>query len=445
MQTNVANTSASEQSVAPVENPLERRVDIAVALADFEKDVEQRLKLKGRTLKLAGFRPGKAPQAIVRRQFGDEARHEALTDAIDRAFGEAVQAQKLRVAGYPRIEAKATESTTHLEFSAVFEVYPEVKVGALEGEKIERAAFEVTPAEIDSTLDILRHQRVRYEEADRAAENGDQLVIDFLGRKGDEPFAGGQANDYGFVLGRGAMLADFEAAIVGLKAGESKTFDMTFPADYPAAELAGQAVSFDVTVKKVSAPVLPEVDADFARALGVEDGDVQRMRSEIEGNLRREVKKRLRARVKDQVLELLLKVTPVQAPKALVEGEVERLVDQARKEMEQRGIKGADFPVQPEWVTEKAERRVKLGLILAQVIRENDLKADPAEVRSLIEEAAQSYENPDEVVRWYYSQPQRLAEIEAVAVEAAAVDWVLAKASVSDAPIAFEELMGRQS
>ncbi|MQY51063.1 trigger factor [Rhodocyclus tenuis] len=445
MQTNVANTSASEQSAAPVENPLERRVDIAVALADFEKDVEQRLKLKGRTLKLAGFRPGKAPQAIVRRQFGDEARHEALTDAIDRAFGEAVQAQKLRVAGYPRIEAKATESTTHLEFSAVFEVYPEVKVGALEGEKIERAAFEVTPAEIDSTLDILRHQRVRYEEADRAAENGDQLVIDFLGRKGDEPFAGGQANDYGFVLGRGAMLADFEAAIVGLKAGESKTFDMTFPADYPAAELAGQAVSFDVTVKKVSAPVLPEVDADFARALGVEDGDVQRMRSEIEGNLRREVKKRLRARVKDQVLELLLKVTPVQAPKALVEGEVERLVDQARKEMEQRGIKGADFPVQPEWFTEKAERRVKLGLILAQVIRENDLKADPAEVRSLIEEAAQSYENPDEVVRWYYSQPQRLAEIEAVAVEAAAVDWVLAKASVSDAPIAFEELMGRQS
>lgn len=442
METTVANTPETEQ---PAVNPLERRIDLAVALDDFEKDVAQRLQRMGRKLKLPGFRPGKAPMSLVARQYGDEARHEALTDALDRALGEAVQAQQLRVAGYPKIEAKASESTTHLEFSAVFEVYPEVKVGALDEVAIDRVVFEVTDAEVDSTLDILRQQRVRYEEADRAAASGDQVVIDFFGRKGDEPFAGGQANDYGFVLGRGAMLADFEAAVVGLKAGESKTFEMTFPADYPAAELAGQTVSFDVTVKKVSAPVLPEIDADFARTLGVEDGDLARMRSEIEGNLRREVKKRLRSRVKEQVLDALLKATPVQAPKALVEDEIKRLMDQARREMEQRGIKGNDFPVQPEWFVDQAVRRIQLGLIIAQVIRDNELKADPAEVRSIIEEAAQSYENPEQVVNWYYGQPERLAEIEAVAVEAAVVDWVLAKAKVSERPIAFEELMGRKS
>ncbi|WP_153116563.1 trigger factor [Rhodocyclus tenuis] len=442
METTVANTPETEQ---PAVNPLERRIDLSVALADFEKDVAQRLQRMGRKLKLPGFRPGKAPISLVTRQYGDEARHEALTDALDRALGEAVQAQQLRVAGYPKIEAKASESTTHLEFSAVFEVYPEVKVGAFDDVAIDRVVFEVTDAEVDSTLDILRQQRVRYEEADRAASAGDQVVIDFLGRKGDEPFAGGQATDYGFVLGRGAMLADFEAAVVGLKAGESKTFEMTFPADYPAAELAGQAVSFDVTVKKVSAPVLPEIDADFARALGVDDGDLVRMRSEIEGNLRREVKKRLRSRVKEQVLDALLKVTPVQAPKALVEDEIKRLMDQARQEMEQRGVKGKDFPVQPEWFVDQAVRRIQLGLILAQVIRETELKADPAEVRAIIEEAAQSYENPEQVVHWYYGQPERLAEIEAVAVEAAVVDWVLAKAKVNEHPIAFEELMGRKS
>jgi trigger factor len=280
---------------------------------------------------------------------------------------------------------------------------------------------------------------------DRAAAAGDQLVIDFLGSKDGVPFAGGQATDYGFVLGRGAMLADFENAVTGLKAGESKTFDMTFPADYPAAELAGQQVSFDVTVKSVAAPVLPEIDADFARSLGVDDGDVVRMRSEIEANLRREVTKRLRARVKDQVLEALLRVTPIQAPKALVEDEIKRLMDQARQEMEQRGVKGNDFPVQPEWFVDRAKRRVELGLILAQAIRDNDLKAAADEVRAIVDEAAQSYENPAEVVRWYYGDPQRLAQIEAVAVEAAVVDWVLGRAQVSDAAIAFEELMGRKS
>ena len=441
METTAENTPVTDQ---PAVNPLERRIDLSVALAEFEQDVEKRLHSLGRKLKVAGFRPGKAPKAMVERQYGDQARQEALTDALDRALGEALQSQKLRIAGYPRIEPKQSESKTHLEFAAVFEVYPEVKIGDLSSSSIERAVFEVTPAEVDNTIEVLRQQRVRYEEADRAAASGDQVVVDFLGRKDGEPFAGGQATDYGFVLGRGMMLPDFETAIISLKAGESKTFDLAFPADYGAADLAGQTVSFEVTVKKVSAPVLPEVDADFARSLGVADGDLERMRSEIEGNLRREVTRRLRGREKEQVLDVLLQTTPVQAPQALVDGEVDRLVKQARAEMQQRGLKGDDFPVQPEWFTAQATRRIQLGLILAEIIREQELRADPAAVRALVDEAAQSYENPDEVVQWYYGQPDRLAEIESVAIEAAAVEWALGKIQVTDKPISFDELMGRQ-
>jgi trigger factor len=439
METNAANTN--EQAV----NALERRLDLTVAIADLDKDVDQRLKRMGKNVKMPGFRPGKVPASIVRQQYGDQARHEALSEALDRAFGEAVTSSKLRVAGYPRIEPKASESTTHLEFAAVFEVYPEVKLGDLSTVEIERPVLEVTAAEVDNTLEILRKQRVNYQPVDRAAAGGDRVVIDFLGKKGGEPFQGGQATDYGFVLGEGSMLADFENAVTGCKAGESKTFDMTFPEDYFAKELAGQAVTFDITVKEVREPVLPEVDADFAQALGVEDGDVAKMRGEIEANLRREVKKRLQSRVKEQVMDALLKVTPIDVPNALVELEIERLMQMARADMEQRGMKAKDFPMQPGWFADQAKRRVSLGLILAEVVKVNDLHAKSDQVKAIVEEAAQSYEHPEEVVRWYYAQPQRLAEIEGVAIEDNVVAWALSSAKVVDKPAAFDELMGQKA
>ncbi|MDA0190438.1 MAG: trigger factor [Proteobacteria bacterium] len=439
METNAANTN--EQAV----NALERRLDLTVAIADLDKDVDQRLKRMGKNVKMPGFRPGKVPASIVRQQYGDQARHEALSEALDRAFGEAVTSSKLRVAGYPRIEPKASESTTHLEFAAVFEVYPEVKLGDLSTVEIERPVLEVTAAEVDNTLEILRKQRVNYQPVDRAAAAGDRVVIDFLGKKGGEPFQGGQATDYGFVLGEGSMLADFENAVTGCKAGESKTFDMTFPEDYFAKELAGQAVTFDITVKEVREPVLPEVDADFAQALGVEDGDVAKMRGEIEANLRREVKKRLQSRVKEQVMDALLKVTPIDVPNALVELEIERLMQMARADMEQRGMKAKDFPMQPGWFADQAKRRVSLGLILAEVVKVNDLHAKSDQVKAIVEEAAQSYEHPEEVVRWYYAQPQRLAEIEGVAIEDNVVAWALSSAKVVDKPAAFDELMGQKA
>ncbi|MBI2305743.1 MAG: trigger factor [Rhodocyclales bacterium] len=440
MQTNAENTNAQQ----PAPSALERRIDLSVAIADLDKDVDARLKRMGKNVKMPGFRPGKVPANIVRQQYGDQARHEALNEALDRAFGEAVVAQKLRVAGYPRIEPKHTENATHIEFSAVFEVYPEIKLGDMSAAEIERPALEVGEAEVDKTIEILRKQRIRYEAVDRAAAKEDRVVIDFLGKKDGEPFQGGQAADYPFVLGQGMMLADFETAVEGLKAGEGKTFDMTFPEDYFSKELAGQKVQFEITVKKVSGPVLPEVDAEFAKMLGIADGDVAKMREEIAGNLQREVKKRIQGKIKDQVMDAIIKFNPIDIPNALVEMEIHRLMENARHDMEQRGMKVKDFPIQPEWFAEQAKRRVTLGLVLAELVKAKELHAKPEQVKAIVEEAAQSYEHPEEVVRWYYAQPQRLQELEGVAIEDNVVAWVLNNAKVSDKPVAFDELMGQQ-
>ena len=444
METNV-ETNASNATEAVPPSALERRLDLAVAIADLDKEIEQRLKRLGKNAKMPGFRPGKVPASIVKQQYGAQAHNEAMNEAIERAFSDAVRSQQLRVAGYPRIEAKQTESTTHIEFSAVFEVYPEFTVADLKDVELERAQLEVGAAELDSTLDVLRKQRVSYEPVDRAAAAGDKVTIDFLGKKDGEPFQGGQAHDYPFVLGQGAMLADFEQAVTGLKAGEAKTFEMTFPEDYFAKDLAGQKVSFEVTVKEVREPILPEIDEAFAKTLGVGDGSVEKMRSEIEANLKREVKKRLQSKVKDQVMEALLKANPIDVPNALVEMEIERLMNAARADMEQRGgAKMKDFPMKREWFAEQAKRRVTLGLVLSEAVKVNQLHANPEQIKTIVEEAAQSYEHQEEVVRWYYAQPQRLAEIEGVAIEDNVVAWALSTAKVVDKPVAFDELMGQQ-
>ena len=443
METNVANTNVE---AAQLPNALERRLDLTVAIADLDQEIEQRLKRLGKNMKMAGFRPGKVPAAMVKQQYGDQARYEALNDALEKSFGEVAKAQQLRVAGHPSIEPKTTESKTHLEFTAVFEVYPEIKLGDLSAVEIERPVLEVGDAEMDSTLNVLRKQRVRFDPVDRAAAAGDRVTIDFLGKKDGVAFQGGEAKDYHFVLGEGAMLADFEAAVTGLKAGETKTFEMTFPADYGAKELAGQAVSFEITVKEVREAILPEVDADFAKALGVGDGDIVKMRAEIEANLKREVKKRLQGKLKDQVMEALLKTNTIDVPKALVEMEVDRLIQVARQDMEQRsGKKMKDFPMQREWFVDQAKRRVSLGLILSEIVKVNELHAKADQVKAIVEEAAQSYEHPEEVVRWYYAQPQRLSEIEGVAIEDNVVAWALSCAKVVDKAVAFDELMGQKS
>jgi trigger factor len=433
--------ATTEAAITP-SSALERRIDMTVVLAEIEKDVEQRLKRMSRTVKMAGFRPGKVPMKMVAQQYGSQARSEAIGEAVERAYGEKVRAQNLRVAGYPRIEPKSDAGTGLLGFTAVFEVYPDITLSDVSGEAIEKPSLTVTEAEVDKTLDVLRKQRTTYAETDRAAAKDDRLVIDFVGRKNGEEFPGGKADDYSVMVGGGMMLPDFEAQLEGVKAGDKKTFDVSFPADYQAAELAGNTVQFEMTVKKVEAPKLPEIDAEFARQLGVADGDIDKMRVEVRSNLEREVKKRLLAKVKEQVMEALLKVNPIEVPKALVEMESQQMAEAARKDMESRGMGMKNIPVEPSWFTEQATRRVKLGLLLAELVKAKDLHVKPEQVRAIVDEFAETFEDPKEVVRWYYSQPQRLAEAEALALENNVVDWVLANAKVSEAPIAFDALMG---
>jgi trigger factor len=442
MDTNATTTNAE---AAPQPSALERRLDLSVVIADLDKEIDQRLKRMGKNVKMPGFRPGKVPFNIVKQQYGYEAHMDALNEALEKAFKEAVKAQQMRVAGNPKIEPKKSESETHLEFTATFEVYPEVKVADLNEVEIERPVLEVGTTELENTLDVLRKQRVRYEPVDRVAAKGDRVTIDFLGKKDGVPFQGGEAKDYPFVLGEGTMLADFENAVTGMKAGESKTFEMTFPTDYHAKDLAGQAVTFDISVKQVGEPILPEIDAEFAKSLGIADGDTEKMRAEIETNLKREVKSRLKSRVKNQVMDALLKTNPIDVPAALLEIEIDQLIQNARHDMEQRsGKKLKDFPIQREWFTDQAKRRVSLGLVLSEIVKANELHAKPEQIKTVVEEAAQSYEHPEEVVRWYYAQPQRLAEIEGVVIEDNVVEWALSSAKVLDKPIAFDDLMGQQ-
>ncbi|MBN8441786.1 MAG: trigger factor [Thauera sp.] len=430
------------QTNQEAKSALERRIDMSVTLADIEKEVDARLKRMARTVKMPGFRPGKVPMKIVAQTHGPQARSEAIGAAVEKAFGEQVREQNLRVAGYPRIEPKEASSAEVLEFSAVFEVYPDVVPGDLSGQKVERPVLEVTDAEVDKTIEVLRKQRTTFVAAERAAGEGDRVVIDFAGRKDGELFEGGSGQDFPFVVGAGSMLKDFENAVAGLKAGEVKTFDMTFPEDYHAKNLAGQQVQFEVTLKTVEAPVLPEVDADFAKALGVADGDVAKLRDEVKTNLQREVKRRIQAKVKEQVMEALLAATPIEVPKALVEAEAGQLANNARRDLEMRGLKTKDIPVETSWFTDQAERRVKLGLIMAEIVKANELHAKPEQIRTLVEEMAQSYEDPAELVRWYYAQPERLAQAESVVIEDNVVAWVSEKAETTDKPVAFDELMG---
>lgn len=446
MQTNqensAVNVQANQANVA--QSALERRLELSVQLDAIDKEVQQRLQHMSRTVKMSGFRPGKVPMKMVAQQYGPQARSEAIGAAVEKAFGDSVREQNLRVAGQPRIEPKSSGETA-LEFSAVFEVYPEVKLGDISGREVTKSVMTVTDAEVEKTLDVLRKQRTTYAEVARAAANEDRVIIDFIGRRNGEPFQGGQATDFAMLLGGGQMLADFETAVNGMAAGETKTFDLTFPAEYQAKDLAGQTVQFEVTVKRVEGPQLPELDAEFAKSLGVQDGDIAKMRDEVRENLEREVKKRLLARVKQQVMDALLQANPIEVPKSLVEVETRQMAQAAVRDIEARGMSAKDVPIQPTWFTEQAVRRVSLGLIISELVKEKQLFAKPEQVRKVIDEFAETYEDPAEVVRWYYSQPQRMAEAEALVLENNVVDWVLANAKVVDKPTTFEELMETKS
>lgn len=428
------------QNTSPV-NTLERKINMSVVAADVEKNVAVRLARMARTVKMPGFRPGKVPMKIVEQQYSAQARSEAFTEAVQQAFGAAVREQNLRVAGFPKIEPAESTEPGKVFFSATFEVYPEIVAADLSGKTLERSVLTVGDAEVEKTLEVLRKQRVSYVAADKAAAKDDRIVMDFRGTREGEAFDGGTAEDFPVVLGAGALLPEFESNVEGLKAGDSKTFSLTFPEDYQAKDLAGTTVQFEVKIKSVEAPVLPELSADFAKSLGVPSGDVEQLKADVKSNLEREVKKRLQARVKNEVMNLLLETHEFDVPSALVEQESQRMAEEARANLASRGMNVKDIPVEPAWFADQAVRRVRLGLVVAEIVKKNELYAKPEQIRAVVEEQAQSYEDPADVVRWYYSDTQRLAQVEALVVEDNVVDWVLGVAKVSDKAVEFDDLM----
>ena len=429
------------QTQANSPSRLERNLIVSLAAVEVENQITSRLKQIARTAKMAGFRPGKVPFNIVANQYGFQVRQEVMSDSVQKSFANAVKAQQLQVAGYPRFApANSGDSADKFEFTATFEVYPDVKIGSLNGKALLRYTADVADSDVDNTLETLRKQRAAYDKTDRAAEKSDFLVIDFLGKLDGIPFKGGDAQNFGVVLGEGRMLPDFEAALIGMKSGEVKSFDLTFPADYQP-ELAGKTVQFLVTAKVVNAPKLPPVDAAFAKSLGVADGDVGKMRAEIKANLQRELKKRIQAKTKDQVMDALLAVSELELPRSLVEMEISKMQEQAVKDLEARGMTTKDLQLPTDLFVERAEKRVKLGLALSEVVKQNELRARPEQIRAMVEEHAESFEDPRQMVRWYYSEPSRLAEVEGMVLEDNVVEWAATLLDVSVVTQSFDEIM----
>ncbi|PRC92130.1 trigger factor [Solimicrobium silvestre] len=437
---------------------LERRLTITVPLADVRVEVEKRLKVRARTAKAPGFRPGKVPMKMVAAQYGYQVETEVLNDKVGRAFSEAANENKLRVAGYPNIAPKTSAESQegHVAFDATFEVYPDVTIGDLAGAEVTQVKTVVSDVEIDKTVDILRKQRVHFHVkgqagehgdggADVSAQTGDRATVDFVGSIDGVEFPGGKADGFVFVLGEGRMLPEFEAATLGLKVAESKTFSMTFPADYHGKDVAGKTAEFTIKLTNLEWAHLPEVDAEFAKMLGVEDGDMAKMRADIKENLEREVGGRVKAQTKNSVMDALLKICEFDVPKVLITQDSERLSEMTRQDMAQRGMNVKDVPFPLEMFAAQAERRVRLGLILAEMVKANGLKATFEQVEAQVADFAKSYEDPKQVMRYYFNDRNRLAEVEALVLEENVVNYVLGQSKVTEKVISFDELMGNNN
>jgi len=429
---------------ATVENisNLERRLTVAMPMQPIEEEIGKRLGNLAKTVKMAGFRPGKVPYKMVVQQYGPQVRQEVISSKVEETFSDAVHKEGLRIAGYPSIEPKPlAENADSYEYVATFEVFPEVKIGDLSGVSIERPTLAVSEADVDKTVEVLRKQRAVFEPADRAAEMGDSVNIEFSSQIDGEQVENTNGQTISLMLGEEGRLPDFDKNIVGAKTGETRAFDLTFPADYHNTNLAGKTAKYEVKVVSVAAPKLPEVDAEFAKGLGVEDGDIAKMRAEIRDSLEQEVDKRIRAAVKNQVLAGLVNAIDVELPKSLVTIETGRQLENAQKGLQQRGVDVSLINLEPAMFEEQAARNVKLRLIMVELVRANELQAKPEQIRAMIDSYAKSFEQPEEVVNWYYADPQRLNEPAAMATEDNVVAWVLERAKVTDKETSFDDLM----
>ncbi len=425
---------------------LERKITLTLPVGVIQTEVDSRLRKLARTVKMDGFRPGKVPMNVVAQRYGYSVHYEVMNDKVGEAFATAANEAKLRVAGQPRITESEKAPEGQMAFDAIFEVFPEVKIGDLNTAEVEKLATEVTDAAIDKTVEILRKQRRTFAQRaqDAAAQDSDRVTVDFEGKIDGEPFEGGKASDFQFILGDGQMLKEFEDATRGMKFGESKTFPLAFPADYHGKDVAGKTADFLVTLKKVEAANLPAVDDALAKALGIAEATVDALRADIRKNLEREVKYRLLARNKQAVMDALIAKAELDLPKSSVQAELDRMVEGARADLKQRGIKDADkAPIPDDIFRPQAERRVRLGLVVAELVRANALQAKPEQIKAHIDELAASYEKPADVVRWYYGDNRRMAEVEAIVIENNVTDFVLSKAKITEKAVSFDDLMGQ--
>ncbi|MDO5290059.1 MAG: trigger factor [Pseudomonadota bacterium] len=423
---------------------LERKMTLTLPVATIQDEVQKRLRKLARTVRMAGFRPGKVPMNIVAQQYGYSVQYEVMNDKVGEAFFNAAGEANLRVAGQPTITEKEGAPEGQMAFDAVFEVFPEVKIGDLSSAEVEKVSADVSEEAIDRTIDILRKQRRTFAQRakDAPAEDGDRVTVDFAGKIDGEPFEGGKAEDFAFVIAEGQMLKEFEDAVRGMKAGESKTFPLAFPEDYHGKDVAGKTADFLVTVKKIEAAHLPEVNEQLAKSLGVKEGTVQALRADIQKNLAREIKFRLIRRNKEAALKALEDKAELDIPKASVQAEVNRMVQNARADLKARGIKDVEkLPIPEDTFRPEAERRVRLGLVMAELVKAHNLQATPEQIKAQVEEMAASYEKPEEVVRYYYADNRRLAEVEGMVLENNVTDYVLGKAKVTEKKLSFDELM----
>ena len=425
---------------------LERKITLTLPVGVIQSEVSTRLRKLARTVKMDGFRPGKVPMNVVTQRYGYSVHYEVMNDKVGEAFATAANEAKLRVAGQPKISENETAPEGQVAFDAIFEVFPEVKLADLSGAEVEKLTAEVTDSAIDKTVDILRKQRRTFAQRslDSAAQDTDRVTVDFEGKIDGEPFEGGKASGFQFILGDGQMLKEFEDATRGMKAGESKTFPLAFPAEYHGKDVAGKTADFMVTLHKIEAAHLPEVNGDLAKSLGIADASVEALRADIRRNLEREVKSRLLARNKQGAMDALVAKAELDLPKSSVQAELDRMIESARADLKQRGVKDADkAPIPEEIFRPQAERRVRLGLVVAELVRTHDLAAKPEQIKAHVEELAASYEKPEDVIRWYYSDNRRMAEVEAIVIENNVTQYILAQAKVTEKSVSFDELMGQ--
>ena len=427
---------------------LERKITLTLPATVIQNEVNARLKKLARQVKIDGFRPGKVPMNIVAQRYGYSVHYEVMNDKVGEAFNQAAMEAQLRVAGQPRISEKEQATEGEMAFDAIFEVYPEVKMQDLAQVTIDKLQADVTDEAIDKTVEILRKQRRTYAQRslDSTADTDDRVTVDFEGKIDGEPFDGGRAQDFQFAVGEGQMLQEFEAAVKGMKVGESKTFPLAFPADYQGREVAGKTADFMVTLKKLEASHLPEVTDELAKSLGAADATVTGLRADIRGNLEREVKFRLLGRNKQAALDALVEQAELDLPNSIVQAELDRMVQGAREELKQRGIKDADkAPIPEEVFKPQAERRVRMGLVVSELVRQQGLQATPDQIKAHVEELSASYEKPTEVQRWYYSDNRRMAEVEGIVIEQNVTNYVFSLVKVNEKAISFDELMGQQA